>query len=67
MVIARPDQVARIDLTEYLAYLGSRQLSGVSRARKLAAIREYFRFLEEHTLIARAECRKIDRGNRLWG
>ena len=34
-------------MTEYLAHLGGRRLSGVSRARKLAAIGEYFRFLEE--------------------
>ena len=60
VVIQRPDQVARVDLTEYLAYLGSRQLSGVSRARKLAALREYFRFLEDHALIAKSPVTGIE-------
>ncbi len=36
--IETPDDVERIDVTEYLAFLASRGLSGVSRARKLAAI-----------------------------
>lgn len=39
-----PDDVERIDVTEYLGHLADHQLSDVSRARKLAAIREYFRF-----------------------
>jgi len=43
-IIETPDDVERIDITEYLGHLADRQLSGVSRARKLAAIREYFRF-----------------------
>ena len=60
VVIQRPDQVARVDLTEYLAYLSSRQLSGVSRARKLAALREYFRFLEEHALISKSPVTGIE-------
>jgi integrase/recombinase XerC len=43
-VAETPDGVERLDITEYLGHLADRQLSGVSRARKLAAIREYFRF-----------------------
>src|SRR3990172_1124470 len=44
VVVNRPDQVERIDIHEYLTYLGRRELTGMSRARKLAALREYFRF-----------------------
>src|SRR5947208_17027974 len=33
------DQVERVDVVEYLAGLGKQKLSGVTRARKLAAIR----------------------------
>jgi site-specific recombinase XerD len=40
------DEVQQSDIIDYLAALGRRGLSGVSRARKLAAIRELFRYLE---------------------
>lgn len=48
------DQVEKLDITEYLAASGQRGVSGVSRARKLAAIREYFRYLEEHGFLVRS-------------
>src|SRR5688500_625831 len=51
---AAPDQIERADITEYLAYLASQRVSGVSRARKLAAIRELFRYLQEHELVDRS-------------
>ena len=54
LVIQRSDQVERVDVTEYLAHLGGRRVSGVSRARKLAAIGENFRFLEENQLVAKS-------------
>src|SRR5712691_7874249 len=41
--VATLDQVERVDISEYLAELGRNKISGVSRARKLAAIRELFR------------------------
>ena len=37
---------AKVDVLEYLAALARKGLSGIARARKLSAIREYFRFLE---------------------
>jgi site-specific recombinase XerD len=40
--------VTRTDITEYLAELGQQELSGVTRARRLTAIREFFRF---HTAV----------------
>ncbi len=47
VVIAEPSQVERIDLVEFLADLADHQVSGTSRGRKTAAIREFFRFLLE--------------------
>jgi site-specific recombinase XerD len=42
---AHPQEVRRTDVTEYLAERGQAGVSGLSRARNLAAIREYFRHL----------------------
>src|SRR5258705_13654781 len=39
MVVLSPVQVERADITEYMATLATRRLSGVSRARKIAALR----------------------------
>lgn len=47
-------QVERVDISEYLADLGRQGVSGVTRARKLAAIRELFRFLEASGAIYRS-------------
>ncbi len=58
LTIQSPADVTKADLTEYLAHLGTRGLSGVTRARKLAAIREYFRFLVEQGLCS---------ASRRWG
>src|SRR3954467_2210244 len=41
-----PVDVTTDDLNEFLAHLAHEGLSGVTRARKLAAIREFFRFLK---------------------
>ncbi len=51
ITINTPADVERLDITEYLAHLAERGLSGISRARKLAAIREYFRFAQIEGLI----------------
>ena len=47
-------QVERADISEYLAELGHQGVSGVTRARKLAAVRELFRFLEGAGAVHRA-------------
>jgi site-specific recombinase XerD len=60
VTIDAPEDVARLDITEYLAFLSERGLSGVSRARKLAAIRGYFRFAHLEELIARSPVDGID-------
>ncbi len=54
LAVQAADQVEKKDITEYLAFLGGQRVSGVTRARKLAAIRELFRFLEEHSYIAKS-------------
>jgi site-specific recombinase XerD len=54
VTIDAPADVARLDITEYLAFLSERGLSGVSRARKIAAIREYFRFAHLEELVSRS-------------
>jgi len=51
-MIAAAADVTRTDISEYLAHLADQHLSGTTRARKLAAIREYFRFLEGEGLVA---------------
>ena len=52
--VDRPADIERRDLTEYLAHLGRVGLSGITRARKLAAIREYVRYLEGEQLISKS-------------
>lgn len=64
-------QVSRADLAAYLTHLGHAGLSGVSRARKLAAIREYYRFLVEHEVITKSpaaglETPKREHKSRTW-
>src|SRR4029450_7276856 len=41
-----PAEVEKIDVVEYLSALARRELTGIARARKMSAIREYFGFLE---------------------
>lgn len=51
--IATPADIRRDDVTAYLADLADRGLSGITRARKLAAIRELFRFLHDDGVIVK--------------
>ncbi len=55
-----PADVERTDISEYLSYLSQRDLTGVSRARKLSAIKEYFRFLEGAESIERSPAEHVD-------
>jgi len=41
-----PEDVEKVDVIEYLSHCAKRELTGIARARKMSAIREYFRFLE---------------------
>jgi integrase/recombinase XerC len=49
-----PADVQKIDVMEYLSALAKRELTGIARARKMSAIREYFRFLEGLGLITKS-------------
>jgi site-specific recombinase XerD len=46
VLISSPADVKKIDVLEYFTFLAKKDLTGVARARKMSAIREYFRFLE---------------------
>src|SRR6266516_3802988 len=52
--------VGKVDVLEYLAALARKGLTGVARARKVSAIREYFRFLEGVGAIARSPAAGIE-------
>jgi integrase/recombinase XerC len=52
--------VGKVDVLEYLTALARKGLSGIARARKLSAIREYFRFLEGVDLIQKSPTAGID-------
>jgi site-specific recombinase XerD len=43
--------VTKTDIIEYLSYLANLGRSGVTRARKLASIREFFKYLLDHEYI----------------
>jgi site-specific recombinase XerD len=45
LTVGHPSQITKSHLSEYLSSLSDHGLSGRTRARKLAAIKEYFRFL----------------------
>ena len=51
--VASPADVTRADVVEYLGSLAERGMSGVTRARKLDAIRAWFRFLAGDGCIAK--------------
>src|SRR3712207_6348964 len=47
-----PVRFTRADIEGFMQYLASQRMSGVTRVRKLAAIRKFFTFLEEHKVMA---------------
>ena len=46
VLITTPQDVQKVDILDYFSHLAKKALTGVARARKMSAIREYFRFLE---------------------
>src|SRR5438067_6772774 len=58
--IHSPVEVQKIDVVEYLSSLAKRELTGIARARKMSAIREYFRFLEGVGFIAKSPTTGIE-------
>src|SRR3712207_2236225 len=47
-----PTRLMRADIEGFMQYLASQRMSGVTRVRKLAAIRKFFTFLEENKIVA---------------
>jgi site-specific recombinase XerD len=47
-----PTCFTRGDIEGFMQYLASQRRSGVTRVRKLAALRKFFTFLEENTILA---------------
>jgi len=47
-----PQRFTRIDIVEFLSTLSSRGFSGVTRVRKLAAVRKFFTFMKDNNYIA---------------
>ena len=58
--IHTPAEVEKIDVMEYLSALAKRELTGIARARKMSAIREYFRFLEGVGVITKSPTTGIE-------
>jgi site-specific recombinase XerD len=63
--------IDRAHIVEFLASLSERKLTGVSRARKLAAIREFFRYLADNGFIEKSpavgiDTPKIERNGKAW-
>jgi integrase/recombinase XerC len=47
-----PRRFTRADIEGFMSYLAGQQMTGVTRVRKLAAIRKLFTFMEENRIIA---------------
>jgi site-specific recombinase XerD len=52
--------VQKVDVVEYLSSLAKRELTGIARARKMSALREYFRFLEGIGVISKSPTTGIE-------
>jgi site-specific recombinase XerD len=58
--IHTPAEVQKIDVMEYLSALAKKELTGITRARKMSALREYFRFLEGVGVITKSPTTGIE-------
>jgi integrase/recombinase XerC len=47
-----PTHFTRIDIVEFLSHLAAKKTTGVTRVRKLAAIRNFLTFLKENSIIS---------------
>ena len=55
-----PADVEKVDVMEYLSSLARKELTGLARARKMSALREYFRFLEGVGVITKSPTTGIE-------
>jgi integrase/recombinase XerC len=58
--IQTPGDVEKVDVVEYFSALAKRELTGIARARKMSALREYFRFLEGIGVITKSPTTGIE-------
>ena len=58
--IQTPADVEKVDVVEYLSALAKKELTGIARARKMSAIREYFRFMEGVGVISKSPTTGIE-------
>jgi site-specific recombinase XerD len=58
--IHTPADVQKVDVVEYLSWLARKELTGIARARKMSALREYFRFLEGVGVITKSPTTGIE-------
>src|ERR671939_1520646 len=58
--ILTPADVQKLDVMEYLSHCAKRALTGIARARKLSALREYVRFLEGVGVITKSPTTGIE-------
>jgi site-specific recombinase XerD len=47
-----PTRLTRADIEGFMQYLAAQRMSGVTRVRKLAAIRKFFAFMAENKILA---------------
>src|SRR6266480_7306680 len=64
VTVTIPAQVTRGHVNEYLAYLSSLGRSGVTRARKLAALKSFFSFLKDENLVSSSPADTIHMPNK---
>ena len=61
VTVGSPENITRTHLLDYLSHLAGLGRSGVTRTRKLAAIREYFQFLVDAGILPHSPAEKIVR------
>ena len=61
VTVDSPENITRAHLLDYLSYLAGLGRSGVTRTRKLAAIREYLQFLVDAGTLPHSPAEKIVR------
>src|SRR5713226_3188855 len=64
VTVTIPAQVTRGHVNEYLAYLSSLGRSGVTRARKLAALKSFFTYLKDENLVTASPAETIHMPNK---
>ncbi len=61
ITVDSPEKITRTHILDYLSHLAALGRSGVTRVRKLAAIREYFKFLVAEGTLAISPAENITR------